>query len=140
MKGTRFRGQIRSESPDTTSPDPGGSPPKTAVTTHSQIRDLILDRTRRYQGLPQPRRRDYNRDRLQAELQTHPKPPAPRGSGGRAHPALKTLPRGGAEAPESRAAAGRRPAIASATLESGGAAPIHSARRPLTTHLLSPMS
>jgi hypothetical protein len=38
MKGTRFRGQIRSESPDTTGPDPGGSPPKTAVTTHSQIR------------------------------------------------------------------------------------------------------
>ena len=107
---------------------------------HHLIRELILDRTRRYQGLPQPRRRDYNRDRLQAELQTHPKPPAPRGSGGRAHPALKTLPRGGAEAPESRAAAGRRPAIASATLESGGAAPIHSARRPPTTHQLSPMS
>jgi hypothetical protein len=38
MKGTRFRGQIRSESPDTTGPDPGGNPPKTAVTTHSQIR------------------------------------------------------------------------------------------------------
>jgi hypothetical protein len=38
MKGTRFCGQIRSESPDTTGPDPGGSPPKTAVTTHSQIR------------------------------------------------------------------------------------------------------
>jgi hypothetical protein len=37
-EGTRFRGQIRSESPDTTGPDPGGSPPKTPVTTHSQIR------------------------------------------------------------------------------------------------------
>jgi hypothetical protein len=41
MKGTRFRGQIRSESPDTTGPDPGGSPPRTAVTTHSQIRRSV---------------------------------------------------------------------------------------------------
>ena len=40
MKGTRFRGQIRSESPDTTGPGPAGSPPKTAVTTRSQIRRL----------------------------------------------------------------------------------------------------
>lgn len=38
MKGTRFRGQIRSESPDTTDTDPDGSPPTTAAPTHSQIR------------------------------------------------------------------------------------------------------
>jgi transposase InsO family protein len=107
---------------------------------HHLVRDLILDRTRRYQGLPQPRRRDYNRDQLQLELQTHPKPPAPRGSWGRSHPAPKSLPRGAAEAPESRAAAGRRPAIATATLESGGAASLHSARRHPTTNQLSPMS
>jgi transposase InsO family protein len=107
---------------------------------HHLVRDLILDRTRRYQGFPQPRRRDYNRDQLQLELQTHPKPQAPRGSWGSPHPAPKTLPRGAAEAPKSRAAAGRRPAIASATLESGGAAPLHSARRHATTNQLSPMS
>jgi transposase InsO family protein len=107
---------------------------------HHLVRDLTLDRTRRYQGLPQPRRRDHNRDQLQLELQTHPKPQAPRGSWGRSHPAPKTLPRGAAEDPESRAAAGRRTAIAPVTLESGGAAPLHSARRHPTTDKLSPMS
>jgi len=107
---------------------------------HHLVRDLILDRTRRYQGLLQPRRRDYNRDQLQLELQTHPKPAAPRDSWGRSHHAPNTLPRGAAEAPESRAAAGRRPAIATATLESGGAARLHSARRHPTTNQLLPMS
>jgi len=105
---------------------------------HHLVRDLMLDRSRKYQGLPQPRRRDRNRDRLQRELQTHP--PAPRGIAGRPTPVPTRLPRGAAEAPESRAAAGRRPAIASATLESGGAAPLHSARRHPTTNQLSPMS
>ena len=107
---------------------------------HHLVRDLIVDRTRRYQGLPQPRRRDHNRDQLQLELQTHPKPQAPRGSWGRPHPAPNVLPRGTAEAPESRAAAGRRTASATATLESGGAAPLHSARRHPNTNQLSPMS
>jgi hypothetical protein len=107
---------------------------------HHLVRDLILDRARRYQGLRQPRRRDYNRDQLQLELQTHRKPQAPRGSWGSPHPAPKTLTRGVAEAPESRAATGRRAAIATATLESGGAAPLHSARRYPTTNKLSPMS
>jgi hypothetical protein len=46
MKGTRYRGQIRSESPDTTGPDPGGSPPKAAATTHSQIRRSVCDPSR----------------------------------------------------------------------------------------------
>jgi transposase-like protein len=104
---------------------------------HHLIRDLILDRSRRYQALSQPRRRDHNRDQLQHELQTHP--PAPRGTQGSPMPAPIRLPRGAAEAPESRAAEGRRP-IASATLESGGAAPLHSARRQPTTNQLSPMS
>ena len=104
---------------------------------HHLVRDLTLDRSRRYQGLTQPRRRDHNRDQLQLELQTHPR--APRDTLGRSLPA-PTLPRGAAEAPESRAAAGRRPAIAAATLESGGAAPLHSARRHPTTNQLSPMT
>ena len=76
---------------------------------HHLVRDLMVDRTRRYQGLPQPRRRDHNRDQLQLELQTHSA--APRGTWGRPTPAPKALPRGAAEAPESRAAAGRRPAM-----------------------------
>ena len=105
---------------------------------HHLIRELMLDRSRRYQGLPQPRRRDHNRDQLQLDLHTHPR--APRGSSGRSTPAPTRLPRGGAEAPESGAAAGRRPAIALATLESGEAAPLHSARRHPTTNQLSPMS
>jgi hypothetical protein len=104
---------------------------------HHLVRDLILDRARRYQGLRRPRRRDYNRDQL---LRTDPKPPVPRGSWGRPHPAPTTLPRGVAEAPESRAATGRRTAIPTATLESGGAAPLHSARHHPTTNKLSPMS
>jgi hypothetical protein len=84
---------------------------------HHLVRDLTLDRSRRYQALSQPRRRDHNRDQLQLELQTHP--PTPRGTQGRPTPAPTRLPRGAAEAPESRAAVGRRP-IAPATLESGG--------------------
>ena len=101
------------------------------------VRELILDRRRRYQGRPQPRRRDHNRDQLQLDLETHPR--APRATWGRPTPAL-ALPGGGAEAPESRAATGRRPASASATLESGGATPLHSARRHPTTNQLLPMS
>ena len=108
---------------------------------HHLIRDLILDRTRRYQGLPQPRRRDYNRDRLQAELQAHPKPTSAARQRGqppilpsrRCPGAAQRLPSQGrpqAVAPRSRPA----------TLESGGAAPLHSARRHTTTHPLSPMS
>ena len=105
---------------------------------HYLIRELMLDRSRRYHGLAQPRRRDHNRDQLQLDLQTHP--PAPRGSCGRPNPALNRLPQGGAEAAESRAATGRRPAIATATLESGEAAPLHLARRHPTTNQLLPMS
>ena len=104
---------------------------------HHLVRDLTLDRSRRYQGLTQPRRRDHNRDQLQLELQTHPR--APRNTLGRSFPA-PTLPRVAAETPESRAATGRRPAIAAATLESGAAAPLNSARRHPTTNQLSPMS
>jgi transposase InsO family protein len=72
---------------------------------HHLVRELMLDRSRRYQGLPQPRRRDYNRDQLQLDLQTHP--PAPRSSWGRPSPAPNRLPRDAAEAPESKG--GRRP-------------------------------
>lgn len=105
---------------------------------HHLVRELMLDRTRRYQGLPQPRRRDFNRDQVQLDLQTYPR--APRSSWGRPTAAPTRLPRGAAKAPESRAAAGRRPAIASATLEFGGAAPLHSARRHRTSNQLPPMS
>jgi transposase InsO family protein len=107
---------------------------------HHLVRELTIDRSRSYQRLAEPRRRDANRDQLQLELQTHPKTPAPRDGWGRPTPAPTRLPRGVAEAPESRAATGRRPAIAAATLESGGAAPLHSARRHPTTNQLSPMS
>ena len=106
---------------------------------HHLVRELTLDRSRSYQRLAEPRRRDANRDQLQLELHTRPAT-APRGSWGRPSAAPERLPRGAAEAPESRAAVGRRAAIASATLESGGAAPLHSARRHPTTNQLSPMS
>ena len=104
---------------------------------HHLVRELMLDRTRSYQRLLQPRRRDSNRDQLQLELQTHPLGRAALGAG----PALHVpLPRGAAEVPESRAANGRQPLIASATVESGEAAALHSARRHPTTNQLSPMS
>ena len=108
---------------------------------HHLVRELTIDRSRSYQRLAEPRRRDSNRDQLQLELnlQTHASA-VPRDGRGRPTAAPIRLPRGAAEAPESRAAAGRRPAIASATLESGGAAPLHSARRLPTTNQLSAMS
>src|SRR5687768_3141924 len=108
---------------------------------HHLVRELTIDRSRSYQRLAEPRRRDSNRNQLQLELnlQNHASA-APRDGWGRPTPAPTRLPRGAAEAPESRAAAGRRPAIASATLESGGAAPLHSARRLPTTNQLSAMS
>jgi transposase InsO family protein len=108
---------------------------------HHLVRELTIDRSRSYQRLAEPRRRDSNRDQLQLELnlQTHASA-APRDGWGRPTAAPIRLPRGATEAPESRAAAGRRPAIASATLESGGAAPLPSARRHPTTNQLSPMS
>jgi transposase InsO family protein len=108
---------------------------------HHLVRELTIDRSRSYQRLAEPRRRDSNRDQLQLELnlQTHTSA-VPRDGRGRPTAAPIRLPRGAAEAPESRAAAGRRPAIASATLESGGAAPLHSARHRSTTNHLSPMS
>jgi hypothetical protein len=79
---------------------------------HHLVRDLILDRTRRSQNLPEPRRRDGNRQRLIEDLlggaphatgQAHglPAPPAP----------------GAVEAPDSRAAAGRRAADAQRPLK-----------------------
>lgn len=105
---------------------------------HHLVRELMLDRTRSYQKLAEPRRRDHNRDQLQLELKIHPR--APRDGWGRPTPAPTRLPRGATEAPESRAAVGRPAWIASATLESGGAAPLHSARRLPTTNQLSPMS
>jgi hypothetical protein len=46
---------------------------------HHLVRELVLDRSRSYQRLLEPRRRDYNRDQLQLELQSHPQPAAPRG-------------------------------------------------------------
>ena len=107
---------------------------------HHLVRELTLDRSRSYQRLAEPRRRDSNRNQLLLELQTRPTAQAPRGNSGRPLPAPNRLPRRAAEAPESRAATGRRPAIATATLESGEAAPLHSARRHPTTSQLSPMS
>jgi transposase InsO family protein len=108
---------------------------------HHLVRELTIDRSRSYQRLAEPRRRDSNRNQLQLELnlQNHVSA-APRDGWGRPTAAPIRLPRGATEAPESRAAAGRRPAIASATLESGGAAPLHSARRLPTTNQLSAMS
>jgi transposase InsO family protein len=108
---------------------------------HHLVRELTIDRNRSYQRLAEPRRRDSNRDQLQLELNLQTRAAAaPRDGGGRPTPAPIRLPRGVAEAPESRAAAGRPIVIASATLESGGAAPLHSARRLPTTDKLLPMS
>ena len=105
---------------------------------HHLVRELTMDRSRSYQRLAEPRRRDRNRDQLQLELQTQPARPR-RASAG-AGPILPPAARGAAEAPESRAAAGRRTVIATTTLELVGAAPLHSARRHPTTNQLSPMS
>jgi hypothetical protein len=77
------------------------------------VRELTLDRSRRSQNLPEPRRRDQNRQRLIAELgATVPPPP-------RQAPGLPlSLPVGAVEAPGSRTAEGRRPAGAKRSLNS----------------------
>jgi hypothetical protein len=75
---------------------------------HHLVLELDLDRSRRYQSRPEPRRRDANRDRLLTELLIDE---APRGN--RAGPSLPPAAApGAAEAPGSRAAAGRRAANA----------------------------
>jgi transposase-like protein len=86
---------------------------------HHLVRDLILDRTRRYQSLAEPRRRDRNRQRLIEDLLVAAPPPK-----GQA-PGLPALPAPGAvEAPGSRAAAGRRAA--------GAERPLNPEERPRT--------
>ncbi len=105
---------------------------------HHLVRELTIDRSRSYQRLAEPRRRYRNRDQLQLELQAQPARPR-RASAG-AGPIRLPAAQGAAEAPESRAAAGRHTVIATTILESGGAAPLHSARRHPTTNQLSPMS
>jgi hypothetical protein len=74
---------------------------------HHLVRDLIIDRTRQSQNLSEPRRRDANRQRLLDDLLLTAPPPS-----GQA-PSLPPPPAPGAvEAPDSRAAAGRRAASA----------------------------
>jgi len=73
---------------------------------HHLVRELVLDRSRSYQRLLEPRRRDYNRDQLQLELQSHPNQRRRAGSG-----ADPMLPPGAARGCRrgSRVKGGRRP-------------------------------
>jgi transposase InsO family protein len=79
---------------------------------HHLVRELTLDRTRHYQSRPEPRRRDANRDRLQ-----HDHDAAAARDIGQAPGLPLLVPAGGRRGSGSRAAPGRRAAIASATLE-----------------------
>jgi transposase len=88
---------------------------------HHLVRELDLDRSRRYQSRPEPRRRDHNRDRLQHHLD----PTAAARGAGQAPGLPLPRPAGGRRGSGSRAAAGRRPAIASATLEAEKRPPYH---------------
>ena len=84
---------------------------------HHLVRELVIDRTRRSQNLPEPRRRDANRQRLIEDLLGVAPPPS-----GQAH-GLPLQPAPGAvEAPDSRAAAGRRAA--------GAQRPLNPEKRP----------
>jgi len=79
---------------------------------HHLVRELTMDRSRRYQSLSQPRRRDANRTQLLLELDHA----AARHRAGPTGLAV-SQPARGHRGSGSRAAAGRRAAIASATLE-----------------------
>jgi transposase InsO family protein len=86
---------------------------------HHLVRELVLNRSRRSQNLPQPRRRDQNRQRLIDDLLATA-PPAPRAG---SWPAPTPAP-GAVEAPGSRAATGRRAA--------GAERPLNPEKRPRT--------
>jgi hypothetical protein len=105
---------------------------------HHLVRELTLDRTRRYQRLSQPRRRDLNRTQLLLDLQTDIDRRAARPQG-QAQPA-RSSPVRGRGGSGSRAAAGRRAAIASATLEAEKRPPYNQRGAPATHTTVSPMS
>jgi transposase InsO family protein len=86
---------------------------------HHLVRELVIDRSRRSQNLPEPRRRDANRQRLVDDLLAT----APRPTGAGPRPAPLPAP-GAVEAPGSRAAAGRRAA--------GAKRPLNPEERPRT--------
>jgi transposase-like protein len=86
---------------------------------HHLVRELVIDRTHRSQNLPEPRRRDANRQRLIDDLLTVAPPPSRQAHGLPAPPAS-----GAVEAPDSRAAEGRRAA--------GAQRPLNPEKRPRT--------
>jgi len=103
---------------------------------HHLVCELDLDRSRRYQPRPEPRRRDANRDRLQQDLDAA----AAARRAGQASGLPLTVPAGGRRGSGSRAAAGRRAAIASATLEAEKRSPYHQRGGTPATTQLSAMS
>jgi hypothetical protein len=115
---------------------------------HYLVRELDLDRSRRYQRLREPRRRDANRDQLQLDFDTDRAPQRLNHQLARHGAALTTAgprpaptpPAGGRRGSGSRAAAGRRAAIPSATLEAEKRPEYDQPSAPATTHKLSPMS
>lgn len=86
---------------------------------HYLVAEFDLDRSRRYQSLRQPRRRDGNRDQLLLNFDQDVPSPALNGAARPPAGPRPALPRpaAGRRGSGSRAAAGRREAIASATLE-----------------------
>ena len=106
---------------------------------HHLVRELTLDRTRRYQRLTQPRRRDLNRTQLLLDLQTEAEHHAARRQGQAPGLPLQRLP-GGRRGSGSRAAAGRRAAIAPATLEAEKRRPYTQRGNPTTPTEVLPMS
>ena len=106
---------------------------------HYLVRELTLDRTRRYQRLAEPRRRDRNRTQLQLDLQIGTDQPAARPEGQALRPAPPS-PARGCRGSGSRAAAGRRAAIAPATLEAEKQPPYNQRGVPATPTPVSAMS
>jgi hypothetical protein len=103
---------------------------------HHLVRQLTLDRSRRYQSRPEPRRRDQNRQQLLRNLPSGDAAP----TRGQAPGLPLNQPAGGRRGSGSRAAAGRRAAIASATLEAEKRPPYDQRGDPATTTTLPAMS
>jgi hypothetical protein len=103
---------------------------------HHLVRQLTLDRSRRYQSRPEPRRRDQNRQQLLRDLASGYAAP----TRGQAPGLPPSQPAGDHPGSGSTTAPARRAAITSATLEAEKQPPHDQRGDPATTTTLSAMS
>jgi hypothetical protein len=104
---------------------------------HHLVRELTMDRSRSYQRLAEPGAATATATSCNWSCKPNRSDRAARQLGQAQSCPLLPVGRRGSRV---KGGAGRRTVIATTTLELGGAAPLHSARRHPTTNQLSPMS